>query len=342
MTKKEKQVILFLPKNVNNKGVLQMKYNQLSREQRYTIYCLLQKKLSKSKIAEIIGVHRSTVTRELQRNTLKKKYRFGVADHLSCDRRKHGRRAKVLTPDNIYLVVSLLKKKYSPEQISGRLKLQGKLVVSHQAIYSYIKEEKRDNGNLYKYLRRKKKYRKRYRAERGIIKNKISIEDRPSIVDSKSRIGDWEGDTIVSRQDKAVLVTLVERRSKFSVISSAENKSARLIAEKIRNALMHHKAKVKTITFDNGTEFAAHKQIARKLDADIYFAHPYSSWERGLNENTNGLIRQYFPKGTSLKNINRSKLEKIMNELNHRPRKSLGFFTPYEVYYNKLFVALQT
>jgi len=319
-----------------------MKYNQLSREQRYTIYCLLQKESSKSKIAELIGVHRSTVSRELQRNAGSKSYRFGVADRLACERRKNGRRAKVLTPDNICLVVPLLKKKYSPEQISGRLKLQGKLEVSHQSIYDYIKEDKSQGGNLYKYLRRKKKYRKRYRTERGVIKNKVSIEDRPAIVDSKTRIGDWEGDTMVSRQDKAVLVTLTERRSKFSIITTATNKSARQVTSKIETALLRHKAKVKTITFDNGTEFAYHKHIARKLDTDVYFAHPYSSWERGLNENTNGLIRQYFPKGISLKNINRSKLEKVMNELNHRPRKSLGFFTPYEVYYDKLFVALQT
>ena len=193
-------------------------------------------------------------------------------------------------------------------------------------------QNKRNGGTLYKHLRHlHKSHRKRYGSyeRRGRIKNAVSIEKRPAIVDSRSRIGDWEGDTVIGKDHKSVIYTLVDRKSLYTVIVKLNGKNATELADKTIKALKPLSSKIHTITYDNGLEFAEHERQAKALDADIYFAHQYSSWERGINENTNGLIRQYFPKGTNFNKIKNSQVEFVMRRLNARPRKTRGGKTTY-------------
>ena len=231
-------------------------------------------------------------------------------------------------------VEALIRKDWSPEQICGRLEAEQGIRISHEYIYLYIYADKRSGGDLY--LRCQKQRRKRYGSYdcRGIIRNRISIDERPSIVDAKGRFGDWEGDTVIGKQHRGALVTLVERKSLYTVIGAVCRKTAGAVCEAIVAGLAPYKDRVHTLTYDNGREFSEHERMAAELDAHIYFAHPYSSWERGANENTNGLIRQYFPKGQDLTAVSEAEIEYVMNQLNHRPRKTLGFRTPYEVFFN--------
>lgn len=309
-------------------------YKQLTHEQRYSIYVLRQAEMSGRDIATMINVHHSTVYRELKRNTRigYKVYRHGSAQRLAQRRRRRARRPTVLTPEVKMLITDKLKKHWSPEQISGRLKLCDELSISHQAIYTYIRHNRANGGKLYKYLRRRKRYRKRYAKSPGIV-NRVFIDKRPAAANLRIRIGDWEVDTIVSRKHKDVIISVVDRYSKFTLIGMAKNKSARNVSRKMIALLSRKQDKVVTITSDNGTEFAMHKRVSKWLSADYYFCHPYSSWERGLNENTNGLIRQYVPKGEPFNHLDRDRLKQIANNLNHRPRKTLGFKTPYEVFH---------
>lgn len=308
-------------------------YKQLTREQRYMIYALKQEKFSNRHIAKMIEVHHSTVSRECKRNTKPgyKAYRPALADRLAMERRKKCRKPLKLTSVNRMLISNMMQKRWSPEQLSGWLKLHRILDISHQTIYNYIRENKSKGGKLYKYLRRKK-YRRRY-ASKPKIQDRVFIDERPDVVDLKNRIGDWEVDTIISRKHKDVLVTLVERFSKFCLVGKSPSKHSNHVSKEIRNLFRQHHDKIFTITSDNGLEFAQHKRISKWLEADYYFCHPYSSWERGLNENTNGLIRQYVPKGSSFSHLNKANLIRIMRNLNNRPRKSLGYRTPDEVYY---------
>ena len=312
-------------------------YKQLTQEQRYFIYVLKQENYSNRQIAKMIKVHHSTVSREQKRNTVAgfKAYRHGTAQRLALERRRTCRKPVKLDSANRKLIKDMLQRHWSPEQVSGRLKLHKILNISHQTIYNYIWKNKVDGGKLYRYLRRKKKYHKRHTSKQRIV-DRISIDERPKIVDSRTRIGDWEVDTIVSRKHKDVLVTLVERYSRFSLVGKSPSKHSYHVSKVIRNLFKLHKDKVLTITSDNGTEFAQHKRISKWLNADYYFCHPYSSWERGLNENTNGLIRQYAPKGSSFSHFNHNTLIKIMRNLNNRPRKSLNYRTPMEVYFRKI------
>lgn len=230
---------------------------------------------------------------------------------------------------------SLLRKDYSPEQIAGRLKLEGKPTVSHERIYQYVWADKKQGGTLYKHLRRKgRKYRKRGLAKdtRGIIKDRTGIEQRPEIVDKKKRIGDFEIDTIIGQNHKSAILTINDRVSSKVWIVKLNGKNASELAQKTIDLLMPFKGIIHTITGDNGKEFADHKTISKELAIDFYFARPYHSWERGANENTNGLIRQYFPKGSSFENITNTDVQKVMDILNNRPRKKLKFLTPNEFF----------
>lgn len=235
------------------------------------------------------------------------------------------------------LVETLLKQDWSPEQISSRLFQEQGLCVSHESIYLHIYQDKRQGGDLQKHLRCQKKRRKRYGKQdrRGRIPNRISIDERPSIVNKKSRIGDWEGDTIIGKGHRGVVASLVERKTQYTVLAKSKTKQAKPVRQSIEQALAPHRNRVHTITYDNGLEFAEHQKMAQTLSTNIYFAHPYASWERGLNENTNGLIRQYLPKSRPLDNVTQKELKHIMDQLNHRPRKSLGFKTPYELFFKK-------
>ena len=201
----------------------------------------------------------------------------------------------------------------------------------------HIYADKRNGGDLHTHLRCQKQRRKRYGSteRRGQIKNRVSIEKRPAVVDLRSRIGDWEADTVIGKQGHSVLVTLVERKTRFTVAIKAVNKTARAVTDAICDYLKPYQERVLTLTYDNGREFAYHEEIARELTAEGFFAHPYHSWERGLNENTNGLIRQYIPKGKDIDDLSDEDVAEIIEKINKRPRKCLGFKTP-----NQLFIGL--
>jgi IS30 family transposase len=241
---------------------------------------------------------------------------------------------KLTVPVRRKIEAKLRQMRWSPEQISGWLRDQG-IKLSHERIYQMIWQDKRDGGNLWRSLRRHgKRYNKRAgkNAGRGLIPNRIDISERPAIVARKARLGDWEGDTVVSAGHKGGLLTLVERKSQLTKISKLRRSTARATQRATVRRLKPIHNFVHTITFDNGKEFAAHQDIAHALNAKIFFATPYHAWERGLNENTNGLIRDFFPKGTDFSTISNAEVAKVEHLLNARPRKSLGFRSPQEVF----------
>ena len=310
-------------------------YTQLTQEQRYQIYILKQAEYNQAQIAEMLERDKSTISRELRRNRGLKGYRPRQAHHLALARR-HGRAAPRISDEIWQQVEALIRDEWSPEQIVGRIKMEQGVGISHEWIYQYVYADKRSGGDLYRYLRCQKLRRKRYGTydRRGCIPNQVSIDERPTIVDSKRRFGDWEGDTVIGKGHRGALVTLVERKSLYTVIRSVINKTAKAVRGAVVDGLSPYIDWVHTITYDNGREFADHEGMASDLDTRIYFAHPYASWERGLNENTNGLIRQYFPKGRDLTTVTRHEINKAMDKLNHRPRKSLSYRTPFEVFFN--------
>jgi len=314
-------------------------YKQLTYEQRYQIKALLQTGQKNAQIARVVGVHRSTIDREIKRNSGQRGYRPDQA-HKKAIARREGKSGTRITSETWCLVDEKLREDWSPEQVSGRLK-DNNIFVSHECIYLHVYADKRDGGTLWKHLRRPKKYRKRAggRDRRGKIPNRRGIEERPAIVEERSRIGDWEADLILGANQQGVAVTLTERKSRFTLLRTLNGKHAQPVREAIIE-LLKWDPRIKTITFDNGKEFAEHEQIAKALNVDCYFANPYASWERGTNENTNGLIRQYFPKGRSLKDVSITEEMMVMDKLNLRPRKCLGFKTPYEVFFGLQRVAL--
>ena len=233
------------------------------------------------------------------------------------------------------VIKSYLKKDYSPEQISGRLKLEGHCSIHHETIYQYILTDKRNGGELYKHLRHQNKtYRKRYGSahNRNGIKDRVDIDERPEIANKRERVGDWEMDTIIGKNHKGAIVTMDDRKTKLRLAYPVAGKKAEDVKDAIIKLLTPIKDWVKTNTYDNGKEFAYHKEISKSLDSKAYFAKPYHSWERGQNENANGLLRQYFPKSMELINISVAKVFEAVDKLNSRPRKCLGFKTPYEVF----------
>lgn len=323
-----------------------MSYTQLTQEERYQIYILKKAGNRQTEIAALLGRNKSTISRELKRNTGLKGYRPKQANERALKRRAE--KAVPRIGDQAWQQVEdLIRQEWSPEQVSGRLEREQGVSISHEWIYQYVYTDKRSGGDLFRFLRCQKVRRKRYGAysRRGIIPNQVSIDERPAIVDAKRRFGDWEGDTVIGKGHRGALVTLVERKALYVVIKGVRHKTADKVREAVNEGLTPFKSRVHTITYDNGREFTDHEGMADDLDARIYFAHPYASWERGLNENTNGLIRQYFPKSRDLTTVTKAELEHAMDRLNHRPRKSLGFRTPYEVFFNKrssLTVALQS
>ena len=312
------------------------KYNQLTQEQRYHTAALNKTGTSLTFIAETVGVHKSTISRELKRNAGMRGYHAKQANELSLQRRKTAKKHIKMTINLKNKVKEKLLQDWSPDQISGYFKKNDGILISHERIYQYVLEDKKSGGDLYKHLRHSaKKRKKRYGSHdrRGQIKNKVSIEDRPKIVDEKSRIGDWEIDTVIGKNHKGAFVTIVDRVSKFTIIAKVPTKHADGVTAATIKTLSLYAGVVHTITSDNGTEFAGHEEIAKQLNTQFYFAHPYSSWERGLNENTNGLIRQYVKKGSSFDNVTNNTAKKIMSRLNNRPRKSLNYMTPNEFLY---------
>lgn len=322
----------------------QMAYKQLTQEKRYGLKAYMQAGFSIPQISKELMVHKTTLYRELKRNTGGRGYRPKQANMKALERRHCSRKKNRLTKDLVVRIVYLLRLDLSPEQISGHLRKEFNIHISHETIYQYILADKAKGGDLYKHLRHaSKKKRKRYGShdKRGQIPNRMSIDKRPEIVDSKERIGDWEADTVIGKNHKGALVTAVERKTKFTCIRYIPNKSADLVAKTLIDMLRPYQKQVLTITKDNGKEFTYHEKVSRALNAQIYFAHPYHSWERGLNENTNGLIRQYFPKNYSFDHITKNDVIFVQNRLNMRPRKSLNFKTPLEEFLN-IKVALGT
>jgi IS30 family transposase len=316
-----------------------MGYKQLTQEQRYQIKALLKTRQSKPEIAAVVGVDRSTIYREIKRNRGQRGYRPKQAHHKALARRK-GKAKRRITSQDWQRVEEKLREDWSPEQISGRLKETG-LAVSAEWIYLHVYADKRAGGDLWKHLRQQKKRRKRAsgRDRRGKIPNRVGIEERPEIVEQRKRLGDWEGDTIIGKGHCGAILTLVDRKSGYLLLGRLPKRSAERVAQQATRLLgsVPHQ---ETLTLDNGKEFAKHEQIATQTGIEIYFARPYASWERGSNENTNGLIRQYLPKERRLDDLEDQELQAIMTTLNHRPRKRLDFRTPHEVFYAERSVAL--
>jgi IS30 family transposase len=310
-------------------------YRRVTYEDRCQIYALSKGGTSQESIASVLGVSQSTVSRELRRNRGQRGYRFKQAEAKAQARQTIRSTPRKLTaPVRGQIEAKLRQMRWSPEQISGWLSDQG-IKLSHERIYQMIWQDKRDGGNLWRSLRRHgKRYNKRAgkNAGRGLIPNRIDISDRPAIVARKARLGDWEGDTVASAGHKGGLLTLVERKSLLTKISKLRRSTARATQRATVRRLKPIGNFVHTITFDNGKEFAAHQGIAHALTAKIFFATPYHAWERGLNENTNGLIRDFFPKGTDFSTISNAEVAKVERLLNARPRKSLGFRSPQEVF----------
>ena len=314
-----------------------MSYNQMNFEQRYTIECMLKQKQSIAIIAKTISRNESSLHRELRRN---KKPRGSYSSHyaqmLADERKKEGHLKKRFTIQMEQYVRDKLKNQWSPDQIVGKAKKEGIEMVSHERIYQFIWQDKANGGELHKDLRTgMKKYKKRYgsKSSRGQIPNKVSIEQRPKIVEENKRIGDLESDLIIGKDHKGALLTIVDRYSSFLWIADVKGKKKDAVKKATINILASHKQWIHTITNDNGKEFAEHQKIAEKLQCEVFFAHPYSSWERGLNEYTNKLIRQYFPKNKTLENVDQIKINQVIELLNNRPRKKLGYKTPKEVFY---------
>lgn len=312
-------------------------YTHLAYEQRCQIYVLLKRNISKTQISATIGVHQTTVSREILRNKGKRGYRYKQAQAKTIGRRfKVNSHPRKMTPDlTLYVGQMLCEFQWSPEQIAGRLRIIYGITLSHESIYRYIWKDKKMGGTLYKYLRRSgKKYNRRSgkQAGRGLIPNRIGIEARPAIVERKERVGDFELDTIIGAQHRGAIVSLVDRKTKLTLLKLLPKATASETSNAIIELLRPIKDNLYTLTSDNGKEFAQHDRVSKELKAKFFFANPYRSCERGLNENTNGLVRQYFPKKCVFTKLTHSQVKKVEFLLNSRPRKLLKYRTPFEVF----------
>lgn len=314
-----------------------MRYTRLTEGERWQIGALHASGKSYAEIGRQLGRHERTIKREIDRNSTVHGYKPDQAQRMAENRhnQKNWQRRK-LVGDILDLVIEKLKEYWSPEQISGWLKVNYGLHISAEIIYQYIWKAKRRGVNLYKYLRHGgKKYHKRSKVNgsRSRIPNRVDISHRPAIVDTKQRLGDWEADTIVGKNRKGFIVSLVDRKSKYTKLAVVPNKTSAVVIDAIHHCLDPHKHKTNTITFDNGTEFTNHQDLQTSLEAKTYFATPYHSWERGLNEHTNGLVRQFLPKKTDFTSLSQQHLAHIESLLNNRPRKSLNYKSPHQVFY---------
>ena len=315
-----------------------MNYKQLISEQRYTIFILLQQGIKKKDIAAAINVHPSTITREIKRNSGKRGiYNWKRAQSNSIYHKRRNPGNRTINKEIMSRVIDLLvTEQWSPKQISGTLALEG-ISISHETIYKIIRKDKSHGGDLYKNCRHRLKHRKRpVGASRCFIPNRISIDERPKEANG-SRFGDFEMDTIVGKDGSGAIVTLVERNTNMLFMRKLDKgKNAKALARTVIRLLQPYKEYVKTITTDNGKEFACHEMINQEIGAQVYFADPYSSWQKGAIENMNGLIRQYILKGTIMANYSHQYITKVMHKINIRPREKLNFLTPSECFYEKI------
>lgn len=314
------------------------KYKQISVVERHMIKVLLESGFSFFEIATKLKRSPSTITREIHRNIPKRGRGSGIYNpdraHVKTKlrhRAKHKHRK--LTPEIEQEVRKRIKNDWSPEQIVGRATKEGRPMVSHETIYKFIYEDRRHGGKLFTHLRyrhRRRRKRKNVYDRRGVIPNRIFIDKRPVAANKKSRVGHFEGDTIVGRNHIGAVVSLTEMKTKYQFILKVQDQSADKVRNAIQKLLGNHANWIKTLTVDNGKEFACHEKLAEDLDIKVFFCDPYSPWQRGLNENQNGLIRQYIPKSTSFVNLMDHDIAMIADRLNNRPRKTLGFETPKE------------
>ena len=317
--------------------LMKKNYKQLTSEQRYAIFLGLENELSQSEIARSIGVSASTVSRELKRNRNKRGgYSWRLAQEMADERKERlpGNRS---TPGWVKrkVIKLLTENHWSPRQISGWLWKHEKIAISHETIYRWIREDKKAGGNLYTCCRHRMKHRKRPVGTATNIPNRTSIRERPKEADG-SRFGDFEMDTIVGKGQKEAMLSITERKTNFSMISKLpEGRSSRHVAEKVVAMLLPYKDKLKTITTDNGPEFAAHELITEELKVKVYFTDPYSAWQKGAIENANKLIRQFIPKGASFKDYSDEQVKQIQYKLNNRPREKLNFSTPKVEFYKQ-------
>ena len=311
-----------------------MSYLQITREERYTITTLRRQGYSILRIAKYLGRNRSSIYREVNRNRCNDGYyRPFKADSKTRNRRSSSRRNTQFGADDYALVRQYLIKDWSPEQVSEYLKLSNQLAISHETIYQHIWADKKAGGTLYKHLRgAKKKRRKRYGAydSRGRLAGKRPIDSRSSAINERSEFGHWEIDLVHGKGTKDCIVTLVERKTRYTLIGKMTSKTKEQTNSRTLKLIAPREKTFKTITADNGTEFHGYADIEAKTNLQFYFAKPYHSWERGTNENTNGLIRQYLPKNMSMTPITQAKCNSIAKKLNTRPRKILNFQTPEE------------
>lgn len=312
-------------------------YHHLTQDQRCQIYALKKRGFTQVEIALDLDINQSTISRELARNASFGCYHFTRAHRFAVQRcLARSGVARVMTLCLIARVESFLTEyQWSPEQISGALYHEDGTKVSHESIYRHIWADKRAGGTLYLHLRQRGKKRNKRGAAtagRGLIPGRIDIDERPAVVDEKSRVGDWELDSIVGAKHKGAITSMVERKTKLTKLVLLEGRTSEATKAGIIARLELLKEHVLTLTSDNGKEFASHGEISEKLDADFYFCHPYHSWERGLNENTNGLVRQYFPKGTDFAKLTPADVQRVEDLLNNRPRKTLNYHSPNEVF----------
>jgi len=316
-----------------------MSYQQITSDERYIISGLRKQGLSVSQISDELERHRSTIYREVERNRCHETdyaYRPSKAQQRTNGRRSRSRCNWHYSHDDFKNVCRLLKMKWSPEQISAYLKNHGELCFSHETIYQYIWQDKAAGGDLWTHLRcAQKQRRKRYRAydSRGKLANKRHISERPKSVEGRRYIGHWEIDTVMGTGSTDCIVTLLERKSGFVQIGKLPDGTTASLNKRTIKLINRDPSLYKTITADNGTEFHQYKKIELECNTKFYFATPHHSWERGSNENVNGLIRQYLPKGTSMADLTQQQCDSITNKLNTRPRKRFNYKNPEEMYY---------
>lgn len=308
-------------------------YTHLTRGERWQIKALNESGKSIRSIARQLNRSSSTISAEIKLGRQSNgKYSPIRAENLYLRSKKlSGKTRRKMTSTLWHKVRQRLLLRWSPEQISGRFKLENLGEISHTAIYTRIWKDQ-DPAILRCLRHRGKKYKRRGLPKRHLIPNRTDISQRPDIVEEKTRIGDWEGDTIIGAKNQGAIVSLVDRASKFTLLKQVDSKNA----ENVKNATIEKfrpfKKKVKTVTYDNGCEFVKHEEVNKKVGCESYFAQPYHSWERGLNEHTNGLVRQFFPKKTNLRLVTDMEVEKVQDLLNNRPRKSLNYKTPAEIF----------
>lgn len=315
--------------------------SHLTLDQRYKIEIGLNNLRTYREIGDEIGKDKSVISREVKRNSDKRdsKYRAELANRKAKDRLIKKRKKRYWTAEIEAFVIDKIRKEYSPEQIVGRSRLEGKPCVSHERIYQYIWDDKKHGGCYYQHLRRRgRRYRKRSNStdNRGLIRNRIDIDQRPSIVEQKKRVGDLEIDLVIGKGHKQALLTINDRATGMLFMDKVLTKESQEIEKKTVSLLSSWSPLIHTITSDNGKEFANHERIAEQLSIDFYFAKPYHSWQRGANENLNGLVRQYFRKDADFTKISAQQIRDVQTILNNRPRKRFGFKTPNEVFAEKL------